>query len=963
MVTATGTFVSCKDYDDDIKDLREQVSKLATKEDMTSQIATLQAALTTAAKDASDAITKATAAETAAKAAGDTATAAKAAAEKAAADAKAEAIKAVQGELDTLKKEVEESTEAALKDMADKVDAATKKVEDIVGKIADMVTSVELILTQDAGDNAPISLDFKTIKEQDNVFGKGLPGEITFVKDTQKQVADGFIVRVSPTNAVLTPDMIQLVNAEGANLNEFLTVTSVSKYKDGIWGSAATPQTRAAAETGLWYVTVELKNYNKDSFNATTMDKIGNTYYHKRFAVAVNNTLSTAETREVISAYALEIDKSDYVPQAELNYWVNDKNVTTIRNRYASTETAAQGGLNVTTGFEELKWTSNTPYTSVKRKSDGTFDTSDTHATQANGTPNDNRSSLSYIYPAVQGEAFTVALDWSGNTSINSMEAPTSAIKAMYVTLDERNAIESNPSEINAWKGYEISGINQVVNGTSVDITINGTNVINDIVGFRVYAVNYDGTLVDPDGRAFYVRLGNAAANWNATATVITPDADVNTLPTAEKSATATVSLTKLTGAATATWTTDKVNNADPAFDVYFVNANNAVVYNTTITSGTGLSGVDFSKVAKVYTMPKVADWTKYEDNKVYNGTLTIKNANDFVLATLEVSMQKVLPTTIPSGFSIKTAQVKDGIYNCYMIPMTDYSNATPAGTATWAYDAAKVGSMPMNQIFNFGDGKAGQYEISFAASAKKNNKDVTVMVAGDKAIEVAKGYIDASTKHATGIVYNYGNISSSDELNNKQDDGRSLGYTVAATDKFETIYNCIYNTTYTWDWATRAQLGGSWLTLKVAGDASKGYMYDMPSTSITYGTDYTLKDPASNAAVNIDAIIFGTSSWDGAYSHMLDNQANKVGTTSTAQISINITEATFTSDANSKQEYFKPVLAADANGFNHITKLEVLPESSNPTADVPSTLNIKYKDMYGHEHTLKVKMTVKQRL
>ena len=67
MVSSTGTFVSCKDYDDDIDNLQEQINKLATKEDMTSQIATLQAALTTAAKDASDALAKATAAETAAK--------------------------------------------------------------------------------------------------------------------------------------------------------------------------------------------------------------------------------------------------------------------------------------------------------------------------------------------------------------------------------------------------------------------------------------------------------------------------------------------------------------------------------------------------------------------------------------------------------------------------------------------------------------------------------------------------------------------------------------------------------------------------------------------------------------------------------------------------------------------------------------------------------------------------------
>ena len=59
MVSSTGTFVSCKDYDDDIDNLQEQINKLATKEDMTSQIATLQAALTTAAKDASDALAKA----------------------------------------------------------------------------------------------------------------------------------------------------------------------------------------------------------------------------------------------------------------------------------------------------------------------------------------------------------------------------------------------------------------------------------------------------------------------------------------------------------------------------------------------------------------------------------------------------------------------------------------------------------------------------------------------------------------------------------------------------------------------------------------------------------------------------------------------------------------------------------------------------------------------------------------
>ena len=38
----------------------------------------------------------------------------------------------------------------------------------------------------------------------------------------------------------------------------------------------------------------------------------------------------------------------------------------------------------------------------------------------------------------------------------------------------------------------------------------NMNNVKGDVIGFRVYAVNYDGTLTDPDGRAFYLAVGDA---------------------------------------------------------------------------------------------------------------------------------------------------------------------------------------------------------------------------------------------------------------------------------------------------------------------------------------------------------------------------------------------------------------------------------------------------------------------
>ena len=82
--------------------------------------------------------------------------------------------------------------------------------------------------------------------------------------------------------------------------------------------------------------------------------------------------------------------------------------------------------------------------------------------------------------------------------------------------MDKQNAVESAPSELNAWNSYTYTGLNTVVEGTSTEITIDSKSAINDIIGFRVFAVNYDGTLVDPDGKAFYVNLGDKSADWNA---------------------------------------------------------------------------------------------------------------------------------------------------------------------------------------------------------------------------------------------------------------------------------------------------------------------------------------------------------------------------------------------------------------------------------------------------------------
>ena len=104
-------------------------------------------------------------------------------------------------------------------------------------------------------------------------------------------------------------------------------------------------------------------------------------------------------------------------------------------------------------------------------------------------------------------------------------------IRAFYVTLDADFALESKASELQAWSTYEytnaadektvaiydvannpIAKSGKMFEGETGIITFNVPEskkeaLRGEIIGFRVYAVNYDGTVVNPDGRPFYVQI------------------------------------------------------------------------------------------------------------------------------------------------------------------------------------------------------------------------------------------------------------------------------------------------------------------------------------------------------------------------------------------------------------------------------------------------------------------------
>ena len=161
--------------------------------------------------------------------------------------------------------------------------------------------------------------------------------------------------------------------------------------------------------------------------------------------------------------------------------------------------------------------------------------------------------------------------------------------------------------------------------------------------------------------------------------------------------------------------------------------------------------------------------------------------------------------------------------------------------------------------------------------------------------------------------------------------------YTIGVAD-FTTVFNCIYNSTYTWRWATHEDLGHK-------KDANGVWNGSIMNTKLTYGTD--LKD------VNVTGLIFGDSSKDNLYDETLNPSYNN---------SLTIVEAHLVSNGNKEvDEYFKVIYTA---GTTEITGFEAVLVSSdtNPNAVVESTLVITLKDMYGHKFNVEFPMTVNPR-
>lgn len=705
-IASVSTFTSCKDYDDDIDNLQSQIDKAGLQSDIDALKTQLQDAASTASAakttaesalaKANDAAVKADVEKaiqkvevTANKAATDVATAISNAANaqttadgaQKAADAAAKAAKDAQKQADQ-----------AVKDAA-----AAATTANAAAKQADFEKALERIGNLETSRVTADKLDEKLTQLKEELLGA----------DGDKETIGSLTVKV---NAY-----------KGAVEELYSAVTSVELVEtySGVNGFTSNWNTT----NGITPLTVEML-HGLISDDSKFGDENGNEKAIL-YAVAINNTVDSkaeaAADRYVVSTYDVKPTYNKFVPSNDFTFKVGGKDVSEIHNRWTGYEIVGENSNFSSDKNPELAWANDAAAEPVLEGEKKNVE---------NANYRSHRSDVRYWNSLLQvevGKPFSITdLKTSDNT----------AADYYYVVLDKDNAIESGVSELNAWKNYEIDNLNKVVPASeNLTLTIQTEAANHDIIGFRVYAVNKDGKLLDPDGKAFYVVVGE-----NYTSGIVGNLDAVNKI-TEKKD------FSPVDGVSYGPWELVADNNACPLSEKPVFAA---VYYDKDGNETTNMSEV--TKIAfKVNNPALIADGAtvslkstlrKYTDNNFYE------------VGTVTATYTKVLPKAFPADITFRPAQETGkgtGYFIAYMTPENGY-------TVT---NKSVYGSVDLNNVFyNLDDNVS--FEI---ADAAKDANDKLTSVRADKANNfvakvAAKDFINSTTKHAVTAKYNYGEIS-----------------------------------------------------------------------------------------------------------------------------------------------------------------------------------------------------------
>ena len=402
----------------------------------------------------------------------------------------------------------------------------------------------------------------------------------------------------------------------------------------------------------------------------------------------------------------------------------------------------------------------------------------------------DNRQDMP-ILAVAQGQPITI--DFSNNIE--------TGVKGFYVTLDEHYALESTPSELNAWNSYTYKGVGYknvpatLFEGGKGEITIVNTgNVQGDVIGFRVYAVNYDGTLTDPDGRAFYVAVGDVKKELNLGNSKLT----INSSNTFESTVELPADFSKYDfEASNYTWTvTEKDASGNTPvfgrdFTVQYLDADKGTVSTLDNT-------VKYIKF--ILNEPKA-----FIDGATYNVTTTLTKSISSATAPVckvNASFTKVMPDDAPA-FCYRDGFTKNPEY---IIPDDNNYVVTPSKNKGGSFDFRNILIINNNKEWNGVDLMEeianGLFKFNVANGtydnkklAKAETQDVKYILKVNNNGET--NLVDNKTERTIAANYIYRNIS---KYYDAETNSYKTGDYPVASNSNEKIVYCSWMKTFSYD-------------------------------------------------------------------------------------------------------------------------------------------------------------------
>ena len=627
------------------------------------------------------------------------------------------------------------------------LEALTKTVgnyQSAIDQLYSIVTSVELVGSMSAGavpgnqkwiNGGGYVLNFYSGKQatkesfgdNEDKYSKA-DKVLTYDPANDIRTNRAILIRVNPVNATFTKDQVQLIDSKGNDLSKIVKIGDPVRY-DGLI-------TRAGSQTGLWVLPLSvMDDVKKDDFNTVTFDVQGEKVDVDAdpqilYAVSIKNDTTTND-RFVASTFDIRAKYIDYVPANDFNFWVKIGNVWTysgnIHNRWEMMwdnndgliKFGIQGedGANKSFDNPELAWAlPGVPGAKASEKptilaTGGVIkDPTVWNYTADNKSFDDRRRGWASL-EVEPGKPFVVSLkrDFADQLTAGEVvrhnpnkagtkwynQDPTEA-EAYYVTLDLGNAIESDPSESNAWNTYNIEGVNKLVSADE-DLRMlipEESSAAGDYIGFRVYVVNYDGTLADPDGKAFYVHVkgepvSEDALTVNVTVTKVndgnydtyTNPYDFSKSSNVGVAAVSTTEFESLGIRPTDAYGTEPIRGGD---DDDLRNYNWYTYVRWALLGKDGKLATNWKDIAQIAVS---VEHPEYIIDGETTGTFTIygrdrNNVAEPIINKLVVDIKKVMPTAAPAGAAIQwRAQLGPDPIKLYVDP---FKSKNENGYANW---------------------------------------------------------------------------------------------------------------------------------------------------------------------------------------------------------------------------------------------------------------------------------------